>query len=56
MSLLQFWRFLWPLFLSCAIGIPYLLEPRTGSRVLGGAILAIGIVGNILWIKYVSKE
>jgi len=56
MSLLQFWRFLWPLFLSSVIGIPCLLDPRIGARILGGAIVAIGIVGNILWIRFVSKE
>jgi hypothetical protein len=56
MSLLQFWRYLWPLFFGCVIGIPYLLEPRAGARIIGGMILALGLVGNILWIKYGLRE
>jgi hypothetical protein len=52
MALLQFWRFLWPLALASVIGVPYLLEPRTGARVLGGGILAAGVIVNVLWIKF----
>jgi len=56
MTLLQFWRFLWPLALGCVIGVPYLLEPATGARVIGGVIVAVGIVGNILWIRSGLRE
>jgi len=56
MSLLQFWRYLWPLALACVIGIPYLLESATGARVIGGVIVALGIVGNILWIRFGLRE
>jgi hypothetical protein len=52
MALLQFWRYFWPLALGSVIGIPYLLQPESGTRVIGGVIVALGIVGNILWVRF----
>ncbi len=51
---LELLAIIWPFVLGCIIGIP--LSLHSDTRALGNIIVALGIVGNILWVAWLVKK